>query len=97
MTLLDLMTKPELRAAAKDYFVNVETKTQKYVPMLAATDTPPIDFNTETMDRYKPLLKKYYYNPAKYATYLDQLGIKWPMMSDAPAKPAAKTPAAAGG
>jgi aminobenzoyl-glutamate utilization protein B len=29
------------------------------------------------MTKYRPELKKYYYDPTKY-TYLDQLGIKYP-------------------
>lgn len=86
MTTLDLLLKPELRTAAKDYFTNVQTKTQKYVPMLAAEDKPPVDLNTDTMARYAPQLKQYYYNPAKYGTYLEQLGIKWPMLTTPPGK-----------
>jgi aminobenzoyl-glutamate utilization protein B len=30
------------------------------------------------MAKYRPELKKYYYDPTKYKTYLDQLGIKYP-------------------
>jgi aminobenzoyl-glutamate utilization protein B len=86
MTTLDLLLKPELRTAAKDYFANVQTKTQKYVPMLAADDKPPIELNTDTMARYAPQLKPYYYNSAKYGTYLEQLGIKWPMLTTPPGK-----------
>jgi aminobenzoyl-glutamate utilization protein B len=86
MTMLDLLVNPKLRTAAKDYFTNVQTKDQKYVPMLSATDKPPIEINREMMARYKPELQKYYYDPAKYPTYLDQLGIKFPITE----KPAAK-------
>ena len=30
------------------------------------------------MDKYRPEMKKYYYDPSRYKTYLDQLGIKYP-------------------
>jgi len=80
MTTLDLLTKPELRKAAKDYFTNVQTKTQKYVPMISATDKPALEINEDIMARFKPELSKYYYDPSKYPTYLDQLGIKFPML-----------------
>jgi aminobenzoyl-glutamate utilization protein B len=30
------------------------------------------------MQQLRPELKKYYYDPAKYKTYLDQLGIPYP-------------------
>ena len=32
------------------------------------------------MATYRPEMKKYYYDPSKYATYLDQLGIKFPVL-----------------
>ena len=82
MTTLDLMTKPKLRQAAKTYFTTVQTKDQKYVPMIAATDKPPIEINADIMARYKPELSKYYYDPAKYGTYLEQLGIAWPVLEE---------------
>ncbi|MBS0505278.1 MAG: amidohydrolase [Proteobacteria bacterium] len=90
MTTIDLLTRPELRKAAKDYFTNVQTKDQKYEPMLAASDKPAVEINRDTMARFKPELAKYYYDPAKYPTYLDQLGIKFPiteMPKDAAPKP----------
>jgi aminobenzoyl-glutamate utilization protein B len=52
--------------------------------MLASTDRPPTELNAETMARYKEELKKYYYDPSRYGTYLEQLGIKFPTL----AKPA---------
>jgi aminobenzoyl-glutamate utilization protein B len=30
------------------------------------------------MTEYREQMRKYYYNPAKYKTYLEQLGIKYP-------------------
>ncbi len=30
------------------------------------------------MDKYRPEMKRYYYDAAKYSTYLEQLGIKYP-------------------
>jgi aminobenzoyl-glutamate utilization protein B len=84
MTLLDLMTKPELLAAAWDYFNNVQTKTQKYVPFIRPTDQPHIELNTAIMDKFAPQLEKFYYDPAKYPTYLDQLGIKYPTLRTVP-------------
>ena len=85
MTTLDLLTKPALRTAAKAYFTDVQTKDQKYLPMLAATDRPATEINGEIMARYKPALARFYYDPAKHGTYLEQLGIKWPLLEEAPA------------
>ena len=41
-------------------------------------DQPPIELNRETMAKYRDQMRKYYYDPTKYKTYLDQLGIKYP-------------------
>ena len=30
------------------------------------------------MERYRPEMRKYYYDPTRYKTYLEQLGIKYP-------------------
>lgn len=87
MTTLDLLTKPALRKAARDYFVNVQTKDQKYVPMLTPADKPALEINSEIMARYKPELQKYYYDPSRHSTYLEQLGIQFPML-EKPAGPA---------
>jgi aminobenzoyl-glutamate utilization protein B len=81
MTTLDLLTKPGLRRAARDYFRDVQTKDQKYVPMLTAADKPALEINSEIMAKYRPELKKFYYDPTRYPTYLDQLGIKFPLLA----------------
>jgi aminobenzoyl-glutamate utilization protein B len=78
MTILDILMKPEVVTAAHDYFVNVQTRDQKYEPLLRPQDTPAIELNTETMAKYRDQMRKYYYDPAKYKTYLEQLGITYP-------------------
>jgi aminobenzoyl-glutamate utilization protein B len=50
----------------------------KYKSFFAASDQPPIYLNKERMEKYRPLMKQFYYDPKKYPTYLDQLGIKYP-------------------
>ena len=78
LTLLDLMLQPTLVPAAKEYFTNVQTKTVKYRPLMAASDQPAIWLNAEKMAKYRDQMRKFYYDPTKYATYLEQLGIKYP-------------------
>ncbi len=80
MTTLDILTDEKLRRSARDYFTQVQTKTQKYLPMIGADDKPAIDINADIMARYKPELSKHYYDPARYPTYLDQLGIAFPVL-----------------
>jgi aminobenzoyl-glutamate utilization protein B len=86
MTLLDLMTTPQLLAEAKAYFKDVQNKDQHYIPMLTAADKPQIQINAETMAKFRPEMKKYYYDPKKYGTYLEQLGVKWPYEDEPAAK-----------
>jgi len=81
MTLYDLMTQPELLNAAKDYFVNTQTKDVKYRPLLRPEDQPPINMNEATMAKYRGEMKKYYYDSSRYSTYLEQLGIHYPTVT----------------
>ncbi|MCU1384383.1 MAG: amidohydrolase, partial [Acidobacteria bacterium] len=78
LTVIDLLTRPELVTQAWDYFNNVQTKNRKYVSFLRPGDKPAIWLNKERMEKYRPEMKKYYYDPTKYKNYLDQLGIKYP-------------------
>ncbi|MCX2480478.1 peptidase dimerization domain-containing protein [Pedobacter sp. MC2016-15] len=78
MTLLELFTNPELLKNAKTYFSEVQTKETKYIPLVSKTDKPAIELNKKIMEEFRPEMKKYYYNPAKYKTYLEQLGIQYP-------------------
>ena len=78
MTLIDLLSKPELVDQAWKYFRDVQTKDVKYQPLISPTDKPQITLNKRTMDTYREQMRKYYYDPSKYDTYLEQLGIKYP-------------------
>ena len=78
MTIIDMLMRPELVTQAWDYFRNVQTKDQKYVPFISDKDQPALWLNEKIVDKYRPEMKKYYYDPTKYKTYLEQLGIKYP-------------------
>jgi aminobenzoyl-glutamate utilization protein B len=78
MTMIDILTHPDLVKSAWDYFNNVQTKNQKYVSLLRPDDKPAIWLNAATMAKYRDQMKKFYYDPSKYDTYLEQLGIKYP-------------------
>jgi aminobenzoyl-glutamate utilization protein B len=78
MTVLDLMTRPELIKGAWDYFNNVQTKDVKYIPFLKKDTPPATHLNKGILDKYREQMRKYYYDPSKFPTYLDQLGIKYP-------------------
>ena len=79
-TLIDMLTNPKIITDAWDYHNNVQTKDVKYIPFVEK-NTPPATFlNTKIMEQFRPQLKKYYYDPSKYNTYLEQLGITYPTL-----------------
>ncbi|PRY41937.1 aminobenzoyl-glutamate utilization protein B [Spirosoma oryzae] len=82
MTLIDLLTKPEIVKQAWAYYKDEQTKEQKYTPLISPKEYPAVYLNQKIMTEYKPKLEKFYYDPSKYKTYLDQLGIKYPTLRD---------------
>ena len=88
LTILDLVLRPELVSAARDYFVNVQGKQRVYQSLLRPEDRPALTMNRATMERLRPELRKYYYDPARYKSYLEQLGVAYP--PPLPATPAAR-------
>lgn len=78
LTVLDILMDPSVTKDAWDYFRNVQTKDVKYKSFLTAEDKPAIWLNKDIMERYRSEMRKYYYDPTKYKSYLEQLGIKYP-------------------
>ena len=79
-TVLDLLLKPALVDQARDYFRDVQTKDVKYTPLLGPEDKPALELNRNIMERFRPEMRKHYYDPSKYKTYLEQLGIEYPTL-----------------
>lgn len=78
MTVLDMLLNPEIIENAWTYFKDIQTKDVKYKPLVSETDKPAIYLNKKIMEEYRPQMKKYYYDPSKYSSYLEQLGISYP-------------------
>ena len=83
MTMIDLLTRPDVLAQAREYFEKVQTKNHKYTPLIRPQDQPAIHLNKNIMDRYRPEMRKFYYDATKYKTYLEQLGVKYPTVRPA--------------
>jgi aminobenzoyl-glutamate utilization protein B len=84
MTALDFLLQPALVEAAWDYFHNVQTKDVHYESFLGPDDKPATEMNREKMEKFVPELKKFYYDPMRYKTYLEQLGITYPTVKATP-------------
>jgi aminobenzoyl-glutamate utilization protein B len=78
MTVLDLLLGPELLKSARDYFENVQTKQRPYQPLLRPEDRPAVWLNKDLMERFRPELRRYYYDATKYKSYLEQLNVPYP-------------------
>jgi aminobenzoyl-glutamate utilization protein B len=81
MTVLDFLLKPEKLNQAKDYFENVQKKETEYKPMISENDPPATYLNKDIMEKYKNKLQEFYYDETKYDSYLEQLGIKYPVIN----------------
>ena len=68
------------RSTVNDVFIRggVVDGVIKRVVIARERDQPAIDLNKSTMAKYRDQMKKYYYDPTKYKTYLEQLGIQYP-------------------
>ena len=82
MTVLDLLMSPSLIRQSWDYFNNVQTKDREYVSLLRPEDVPAIWLNAEIMEEFRPQLEPFYYDPSRYETYLEQLGIDYPTIRE---------------
>lgn len=80
MTILDIVTTPSLVAEAKDYFQNVQLKDDTYDPVLTPEDKPAIHLNRVVMEQMRPKMEPLYYDPSKYDSYLEQLGVAYPTL-----------------
>lgn len=78
MTAIELFTDPTFLEEAKRYHREVQTKDLKWESLIPAGTKPPAFLNAEKMARFRPRLEPLRYDPSKYATYLEQLGITYP-------------------
>ncbi len=79
-TALDFLLDREKVQAAWRYFREEQTTATKYVPLIRDTDEPAIHLNRETMATYRERMRKHYYDPSRYDSYLEQLGIEYPVL-----------------
>jgi aminobenzoyl-glutamate utilization protein B len=78
MTAIALMNEPELVVEAWTYFNDVTVAERQWASLIPDDTPPPIHLNAEKMERFRPMLEPLRYDPSRYATYLEQLGIKYP-------------------
>lgn len=79
-TVLDLLQNDILVEEARNYFEDVQTAEEQYESFIGPDDPPAIEKNTDIMAEFRPLLEEMYYDPDRFDTYLDQLGIDYPQL-----------------
>jgi aminobenzoyl-glutamate utilization protein B len=84
LTLLDLFLDGETVDAAWAYFNDEQTAETQYTPFISATDQPAIWLNEDIMAQWREQMRPYYYDPDRYDTYLEQLGIEYPTVRPRP-------------
>jgi aminobenzoyl-glutamate utilization protein B len=80
LTAVDLLADPTLVDEAWTYHREVTTEEYTWESLLPEGTEPPIFLNAEKMERYRPLLEPLRYDPSRFDTYLEQLGIVYPML-----------------
>ena len=83
MMMLDLLLTPKLIADAWDYYRGVQTKDLKYQPLIRPEDRPAIELNQGIQARYREQMRPFYFDAKKYQSYLEQLGITYPVLRGA--------------
>ncbi|MCZ6916506.1 MAG: amidohydrolase [Gemmatimonadetes bacterium] len=78
MTMLDFLLRPELVEQAWDYFTDVQTADVSYTPLIRPEDRPAIERNKDIMAQFRPAMREFYFDPTRYDTYLEQLGVNYP-------------------
>ena len=67
--------KPALVTQAWEYYTTVQTKDQKYTPLVRPEDKPATFLNAKIMATYREKMKPFYFDPSRFKTYLEQLGV----------------------
>jgi aminobenzoyl-glutamate utilization protein B len=84
LTLLDLFLDGRTVGAAWEYFNDVQTAETDYTPFISPTDQPATFLNAGIMGEWRERMRPYYYDPSRFDTYLEQLGIEYPTVRTTP-------------
>ena len=79
-TLVDLVQDPALVEDAWKYFREEQLQGTVYEPFIGPEDPPAIEKNADTMAQFRDQLRQHYYDPSRYGTYLEQLGVEYPQL-----------------
>lgn len=78
MTAVEVAARPDLVEEAWKYHREVTTAEYRWQSLIPQGTEPPIYLNADKMERFRPTLEKLRYDPSRYDTYLEQLGVQYP-------------------
>jgi aminobenzoyl-glutamate utilization protein B len=81
MTAIAVAADEGLVEEAWRYHREVTTKDYTWESLIPAGTEPPIHLNAEKMERYRPLLEPLVYDETEYSSYLEQLGVSYPVLT----------------
>jgi aminobenzoyl-glutamate utilization protein B len=79
-TMIDLIENPALLDAAWTYFREEQLAGTEYEPFIGPDDPPAIEKNRDTMAEFRDRLEAFYYDAARFDSYLEQLGVDYPQL-----------------
>ena len=80
MTLVDLLLKPEVSGGVGLLQERADARRRSTSRSIRPQDQPAIELNKDIMAQYREQMKPFYFDPTKYKTYLEQLGINYPII-----------------
>lgn len=92
LTAMDVLLRAELMQEAWRFHREVVTRDLTWVSLIPEGTAPPIFLNADKMERYRPQLEKLVYDPTRYPTYLEQLGVPYPTLNRSTPSPGPKPP-----
>ncbi len=78
MTAIELIADASFLEEAQRYHREVQTSDIQWTSLIPEGTPPPIHLNAEKMDGFRPALDALRYDPSRYETYLEQLGVDYP-------------------
>ena len=84
LTLLDLFLDGETVDAAWSYFNGEQAAEMTYTPFITEHDRPATFLNADIMGQWREQMRPFYYDPSRFDTYLEQLGIEYPTVRTRP-------------
>jgi aminobenzoyl-glutamate utilization protein B len=78
MTAIDVLADPALVEEAWRYHREVQTKDHRWTSLIPEGTEAPVFLNEDKMKQFRPELEKLIYDPTRYDTYLEQLGVVYP-------------------